>query len=132
MARYLALFENHLGAITMMTDEQAGQLIKALTAVFMGEQPTITDPAVLAYISSSNIMQTVKKGIRLNDLRKERKERSKENKENNINNNNNINNKKEIKEIYKEKKKKENGTDEPDNRPLRDGDNPLARVRVLC
>ena len=130
MANFLALFDNHLNGLKMLNDEQAGKAIKAIAAYYSGEEPQVTDPAVFAFLAATNIFATIDRGRKMNKERE--KERSKEkDKEKHITQITHKH-KKEIKEIYKEKKKKETGTDEPDNRPLRDGDNPLARVRVLC
>lgn len=137
MARYVALYESHLEALEMLTEEQAGKLLKMIAARVLGDEYYIDDPVVITFAKVSGILSTVDRGL---ELAKEKEKRSKkerrknDNDFNNINNNYNYNynNNKENKEINNKEKKESdgNGTQGNNGNGL-PADNPMARARVL-
>ena len=127
MANFLALFDNHLNGLKMLTDEQAGKAIKAIADYYNGEQPVITDPAVFAFLTEKNIFSAIDRGRQLNKEREKERSKEKDKEKTHITHKH----KKEIKEIYKEKKKKEHGEDFDNNGQPQQTD-PLARVRIRC
>ena len=135
MARYVALYESHLESLEMLTEEQAGKLLKMIAARVLGDEYPVDDPVVTTFAKVSGILSTVDRGL---ELAKEKEKRSKkerrknDNDYNDINNNYNYNNNKENKEINNKEKKESDGNGTQGNYgnglPASD---PMARARVL-
>lgn len=142
--KYLALFPNNLKGLSMMPDEQAGKVFKAIVAYFNGQpiNEYIADPMVFAFLATNNITEMIDRGKALfkdkeeKRTKKEEKERttykqqtttSKQQKNDILNNNIKQQQKKEN---FIKEKKNDDGTQGNNGNGL-PADNPMARARVL-
>lgn len=133
---FLALFPNHLSALAMLTDEQAGKVIKAAADYFNGKpiEKYMTDPAVFSFIAATNLLGSIDRG---NQIYKEQEKKRTKRKEKEITHNTEHKNTEHItqntkikKENFIKEKKNDDGTQGNNGNGL-PADNPMARARVL-